>query len=485
MNEKIWGEVLVKGNDTLNEDIKCDILVIGGGIAGYLCAYYLQDNYNVVLVEKDTLFSKTTHKTTVFITPYQGAIYEPIKKKYGIKIANDYYNSQLYATKIYEDLIKSNNIDCDFKIAEGYLYTRKVDSTWTKELDVYQQLGIEYEETNDIDDVVKAHAAKTIRFKKRPYQFNPIKFLNQLKTKFTIYEHTKIIKIDKNNKIAYTNENKKITAKIIILATNFPIIDIPGWYFAKMYRSVSYVGVVNVDKPLLGQYTGTLESDYYYRNLENNKVIYGGLDHKTGRGSYPNHYQVLIKENYPYNQHETTYNTIDSMTFDRIPFIGSLGKKDLYVITGFSKYGMTNSMLAANIIKDTIMGIDNPYAHVVSTSRHYLSSSFFTFALNMSENLYYIIKQLIGIPLKTVNSIKPNSGDVVLYKGRKLAVYRDSENKLHTFSSRCSHFNCQLKWNSTANCFECPCHGSRYDIHGHVIYEPACFDKKEKEFDNK
>lgn len=28
MNEKIWGEVLVKGNDTLSKDIHCDILVV-------------------------------------------------------------------------------------------------------------------------------------------------------------------------------------------------------------------------------------------------------------------------------------------------------------------------------------------------------------------------------------------------------------------------------------------------------------------------
>jgi nitrite reductase/ring-hydroxylating ferredoxin subunit len=157
----------------------------------------------------------------------------------------------------------------------------------------------------------------------------------------------------------------------------------------------------------------------------------------------------------------------------------------MYVITGFNKYGMANSMLSAQIIKDTIMGITNPYAFVVTPSRHYITSNLFKFIFNMCENVYYIGKQFIGIPLKTVNSIKPNSGDVIIYRGIKRAVYKDSENKLHTFSSRCSHFNCQIKWNPTANCFECPCHGSRYDVHGKVIYEPACFNKKEKEYKKK
>lgn len=481
MNEKIWGEVRVQGKDGLDKDIDCEVLVIGGGIAGYLCAYKLQNDFNVVLVEKDTLFSKTTHKTTAFITPIQGAVYATLIKKYGKDVALGYYNSQREQIKEYKDIIEKDNIDCDFNEAEGFLYTVKEDKTWRDELKAYDELNIEYEHVVISDDVIKKHAAKAIKFKDKPYQFNPIKFLNQLDRKFDVYEHTKIVKIDKSRNIAHSDNGHKIRAKHIVVATNFPIFDIPGFYFAKAFRSVSYVAITKVDQVLSGQWTGTNDSDYYYRNLGDSKVIFGGLDHKTGRGKQRDHYGILIKENYPQNEMVTTYNTIDTMTFDRIPFIGRIGNKNLYVITAFNKYGMANSMLASSIIYDLLSNKQNKYEFVVSTKRPYLRSFPFIFTVNMLTNVYYILKQFIGIPLKTSHSVKKGSGDVVWYKGRKVALYKDHEGKVHYFSSRCTHFNCQIKWNSTENCFECPCHGSRYDVHGKVIYEPAVFDKKEKE----
>ena len=142
---------------------------------------------------------------------------------------------------------------------------------------------------------------------------------------------------------------------------------------------------------------------------------------------------------------------------------------------------MANSMLTSSIIYDLLSNKQNKYDLLLSTKRPYLRSFPFIFTVNMLTNVYYILKQFIGIPLKTSHSVKKGSGDVVWYKGRKVALYKDHEGKVHYFSSRCTHFNCQIKWNSTENCFECPCHGSRYDVHGKVIYEPAVFDKKEKE----
>lgn len=294
MNEKIWGEVTVKGINGLNQDIECEVLIIGGGIAGYLCACKLQNDFNVVLLEKDTLFSKTTHKTTAFITPYQGAIYDSLMKKYGADVARGYYESQLYAINEYKNIINTLNIECDFKEASGYLYTVKDDSMWRYELKAYKTLNIEYEDVEINDEVIKKHAVKAIKFKNNPYQFNPIKFLNNLDRKFEVYEHTKVVKIDKSKNIAHVDNGHKIRAKHIVIATNFPIFDFPGFYFAKAFRSVSYVGIIKSETPLSGQWTGTNDSDYYYRNMDDNKIIFGGLDHKTGKGKPRDHYGVLI-----------------------------------------------------------------------------------------------------------------------------------------------------------------------------------------------
>lgn len=478
MKEQIWGPVQIETNQEVTEDLECDVLVIGGGIAGYLTAFHLQENFKVILVEKDTLFSKTTGKTTAFITPYQGPIYAKMAHTYNKQIARTFHDSQRYAIARYKELMIKYQIQCEASEARSFLYTLKEDRTWKDELKVLKDIRIPYHETSDVDEIIKQRAKKVIEYDQPAFQFNPILFLNQLPKKFTIYEHTKVNKIHYKENVVDIENGHHIHATYIIVATNFPIIDYPWFAFSKLYRYVSYAGMAEGVKPLLGQYVGTKDEDLYLRNHED-KVIFGGFDHKSGDSGTENRYQKLLASTYP-NQPTITYNTMDSMTHDHLPFIGQIGKKQLYVITGFNEYGMANAMLAAQVIKDTLYHQTNPYSHLVSTFRPYIRYNLLPFTINMLRNSYYIFKQLIGFPLKADASLSKGEAGVVWYQGKKRAVYKDEEGDIHHFKTRCTHFNCQIKYNSTAKVFECPCHGSRYDVDGHVLYGPASFDHDSK-----
>ena len=128
------------------------------------------------------------------------------------------------------------------------------------------------------------------------------------------------------------------------------------------------------------------------------------------------------------------------MTLDGMPYIGQYGRNtpDLFVATGFNKWGMTSSMAAAMILTDLIMEKENPYSQVFDPSRNMIKPQLF---VNMGES--------------TMNLI--------------------------TFSKRrCPHLGCALKWNETERSWDCPCHGSRFGEDGGVIDNPATGDLKIK-----
>lgn len=477
MNEAVWGPVKVQGIPGLKENISCDYLIIGGGIAGFLAAYHLQNLGRVVLVEKDTLFSKTTCRTTAWVTPFQGPIYADLIKKYGLKHALGYYESQKASMLAYDRLIKELSIDCAWTSAKSFYYCRKKDAKWTDELAAYQQMGIGYKEVNNTDKVVKAEAM--IEFDEPVYQFNPIQFLNQLKIHFTIFENTRIVRVNLAKSLALTIDGYSISAKKIIVATNYPFLKIPGFDFLKLSRAISYVDVVEKNRPIMGQVLGHLDPDYYYRDYEN-KIIVGGLDHVTGQTPKKSPYQKIHQETFPNSPLITTYETMDAMTYDKIPLIGSVSKHG-YIITGFNKWGMTNAWLAGEILQSEMVNKEHPYAYVVRPQRHYLASNIGPFLGLGVRSAAHLAQSFLGVPLKSEQAVGPDQGDVVLLKGRKRAIYKTDKGIIRDFTPRCKHLKCQLIWNPIAQSFECPCHGSRYDTYGRVTYGPAVFNLTEKE----
>ena len=260
-------------------------------------------------------------------------------------------------------------------------------------------------------------------------QMNALKLINCLSKEIKIYENTEIIEV--KNKIAKT-KNNKITASKIIICTHFPIYN-NLFYSMKMYQNRSYVIAIKTSKELNSTYISAEEGELYFRKYKDYLLI-GGNDIRTGK--FNNCYQKLedfTKRNYPNSKVEYKWANQDLVSLDQIPYIGKINSlnNNIYVATGFNLWGMTTSMISANIMISLIKNSKNKYEDLYNPNRSILKKQ-------LLVNIIELLKNQIGFKEK-----------------------------------RCTHLKCGLKYNECENSWDCSCHGSRYSINGEVLNDPA------------
>ena len=278
----------------LAEDKTTDVCIIGAGIFGITCGYYLaKAGLNVTIVEKDEIGSKATGHTTAKITSQHGLFYTYLINSYGNKFAKDYLDANEEAIKNIKDIIDKEKISCDFEYQNSYVYTTKKSelNSIKKEVDAVTSLGFQ-----NCDFVTKAGLPFDIKgaicFKNQA-QFNALKYVLGLCEKITskngkIFTNTTVtdIKEENNSYITFT-ENNIVKSKYVIIASHYPFINFPGFYFTKMYQSTSYVIAVDTKKTLFnGMYINSTLPIFSYRTAKldgKNILLVAGGDHKTGQ----------------------------------------------------------------------------------------------------------------------------------------------------------------------------------------------------------
>jgi Rieske Fe-S protein len=133
---------------------------------------------------------------------------------------------------------------------------------------------------------------------------------------------------------------------------------------------------------------------------------------------------------------------------------------------------MTHATIGAMIICDSIMGIKNKWEDLYNPSRITFKTAgdFIKEAGNMASQYLDWIK---GSDLKNTADLPAGEGGILSLGLKKIAVYRDYDNTLKTFSAVCPHLGCIVQWNADEKSFDCPCHGSRFASDGKVINGPA------------
>ena len=417
----------------LENDIKTDVLIIGGGIAGILCAYMLKHaGVDYTLVEAKRICSGITKNTTAKITSQHGLIYNEIAKKYGYEKAKMYLEANEKAVQEYAELCK--NIDCDFERKASYVYSLDNIQKIDKELETLQKIGFVAEYTKELPLPIDVSGA--VKFENQA-QFHPLKFIAEISKGLNIYENTKVLEL--TPKAAVTNSGK-ISAQKIIVATHFPFITKHGSYFIKMYQHRSYALSLRNAPNVGGMFVDEADKGMSFRNFKDFLIV-GGGDHRTGKkGGNWKELENFTEKNYPKAQIVHSWATQDCMTLDGIPCIGQYSKKtpNFYVATGFNKWGITSAMVAAKILTDAVLENENPYAEVFSPSRSILHPQL---AINAAQVL--------------INMLTPTV-------------------------PRCPHMGCALKYNKEEHSWDCPCHGSRFQKNGKLIDNPATDDMKKR-----
>ena len=430
--ESVWKKTTQKPRfDALKENKNIDVLIIGGGIAGILCAYKLKSvGVDCLLVEANEICGGITKNTTAKITLGHGLIYDKMIKRFGEDKARLYAEAQVHALKEYARLCEG--MDCDFEVRDNYVYSLHDRKKIEKEVAALNRLGMkaEFSDARELPFSV----AGAVRVKDQA-QFHPLKFLYEIARALPIYENTKVVELMPHKA---KTDHGEITYQKLIIATHFPIFNKHGLYPLKLYQHRSYVIALKGAQNVGGMYVDESDTGLSFRSY-GDLLLLGGGGHRTGKkGGCWQALEAVAKKHYKHAEVKGKWATQDCMTLDDIPYIGEYSKStpDLFVATGFNKWGMTNAMVAAHILCDLVQGKTNPYAKVFSPSRTMLR------------------------PQLAVNAFASTVG------------------LLTPTTPRCPHLGCALKYNSAEHTWDCPCHGSRFTAKGELIDNPATDDKR-------
>lgn len=425
MNKSTWESRLPIKNK-LKTDIKTNVAIIGAGIAGILTAKALKEKgIDCVILEAKAEYSGVTQYTTAKITSQHNLIYNKLIKNIGHENAKKYLIANENAIKSFKKMCK--NIDCDFIEASSFVYSLNDEKKIEQEVSAVTNLGVKAKFTNKVELPFKVKGA--IEFKNQAY-FNPIKFLQEIKKGLTIYNHTMVYSIDNGNLIT---DGGNIRAENIIVTTHFPFLDKHGFYPIKMFQQRSYVIALKNAQIMHNMYIDEKEGGLSFRPYKD-FILLGGKSHRTGKGNceFKSLYETS-KQLYPKSLKKYQWATQDCITLDGIPYIGKYSRStnNLFVATGFNKWGMTSSMVSSMILTDMICGKQNDFENVFTPQRFSFNKQFFV-------NLGEIAKSFLTPTTK-----------------------------------RCSHLGCALKYNKQEHSWDCSCHGSRFDTNGNIINNPT------------
>jgi glycine/D-amino acid oxidase-like deaminating enzyme len=425
--ESIWHKgAHLPSFPSLNKDISTDVLIIGGGIAGLLIAYLLEkEGIDYILVEKDKICSGVTQNTTAKITFQHGLNYQKLISGAGVEIARKYLEINKKAFDEYKNLCK--DIKCDFEIKDNFVYFLNDRKKFEKEMSALEKIGYNAEFFEDLSLPFKV--AGGVRFKNQA-QFNPLKFLSKIAKDLKIYENTFVREMIGTTAVT---DKGKISAKKVIVATHFPFINKHGSYFLKLYQHRSYILALENGPKLKGMYVDENKKGLSFRNYKD-FLLLGGGGHRTGKkGGCWQELRDFARIHYPLSKEKFYWAAQDCMSVDDVPYIGNYSKNtpNLYVASGFNKWGMTGSMVSALLIRDMILEKDNDFYDVFNPSRSILKPQLFVNGFESTTNL------------------------------------------LKISDKRCPHLGCALKWNSAEHSWDCPCHGSRFSKDGKVLDNPA------------
>lgn len=522
---------------TLEENIKTDICIIGGGLTGLSTAYNLSKyKIRTVLIEKDEICKQTSGNSTAKITSQHGLIYKYLIDSKGREFAKKYYEANESAISNIKNIIDKEKIDCEFEYQPSYVFTQSIQEVEKIKAEVEavksfngkaklieakdiqinklkcEELveksneklkinvnNIEKENLNLERDLVKERMKQILPIKaiagiefENQAQFNPYKYALGLAkvcidSGVKIYEHTKAIDVDTEDEDEYyviTLENGyKIKTKYLVIATKYPIVNIPGFYFMKMYQSTSYAIAMQTKQRLFeGMYINSEEPTISLRTAQYGDeylLIVVGFDHKTGAeidlsNSY-NYLEEIARNLCPDGKIKYYWNTEDCITLDKIPYIGKFSNMwdNAYVATGFNKWGITTSNIAAEIITDEILGEKNEYGEIFKATRMEPIKNIKEVTNMVKESIDSLVIKKLEVPIEEANQIQNDEGKIIKVNGQKIGIYKDKEGVIYKVNPVCKHLGCELSWNNLEKTWDCPCHGSRYDYKGNLIYGPS------------
>ncbi|MDG5776614.1 FAD-dependent oxidoreductase [Haloarculaceae archaeon H-GB2-1] len=496
VHESLWIDTSDRTTyDSLDGDRRVDVAVVGGGIAGVSTAFELEEaGQTVALLERDRILDGTTGRTTAKVTSLHGLVYDHLLNHFGVEKAKQYADANQWAIDAIEDRVEAFDVDCGFERAPATTYVEPGEDRQPvrREAEAARRLGLPVRYEEDTELPYDVHAAVT--FDEQAH-FHPRRYLLALTEELAagasdVYENTTVQNVDGGTPCRVETDHGTVTADAVVVASHFPVVD-DAFYFARLSPKRSYVLAASLDDPTPdGMYYDPTEPYFSIRPHagDDSLVLFGGQNHRTGHGgSTRERYRALerqVRNRFAVDDVEYRWSTQDYVSVDHVPFVGSLAPQDpnVYVATGFGGWGMTNATAAGKVLADEIRDRENPWSKVYRPTRFNLGASKSDLYSHNKHAMTHMVEDYVEQrPELDLSAVQPGDGRV--FEGETgedpVAVYRDDDGEVHAVSAACTHMGCLVTWNDGDTSWDCPCHGSRFDVDGSVLDTPAIGDLAE------
>lgn len=488
--KSLWNEsVHLPSFPTLEESLEVDVGIVGAGITGITAAYLLaKQGLKVALIETSQILQGTTGHTTAKVTAQHGLIYDKLIKQFGVENAKKYYQAATEAKTLIENIIQTHQIECHYTNENAYVYTNTDNyiEQIKNEMKAYDKLNISGELTDNLPLDIPYQLAISMHDQA---QFHPVQYLKAILEEAIandvhVFENTSAIDVEFNKKTAImTANNQRIICDYVIQASHYPFFDGQGFYPVRMYAEREYVLAIKTEKDFPGgMYINAETPTRSVRNIRLNGEdiwIIAGDSHKVGQGdqkiNYFKNLAKFAKDTFGPIKIINKWSAQDYTTIDGIPYIGTVSSAhdNVFVATGFNKWGMTNGTTAAKVITDLIMKRRNEYSEFFAPTRSSFPNSIKPFISTNMNVTKEFIKGKFDTTKQSISNIKTDQAIVTKIKGSRIGIYKDQQNNIHAVKTTCTHLGCEVSWNTTERTWECPCHGSRFSYTGEVIQGPA------------
>ena len=474
-----------------------DVAVIGGGLAGVLTALRVAERgARVALFEARTVASRTTGHSTAKVTALHGSIYHRLISGKDLETATRYGHANLRAVEEIRTLIDDLDIECDAVTATALTCAERDLQLVEREFEAATACGLPVTWTVPTELPFSVVGAVTMADQLR---IDPVRLVDGLVTRLrtlgaSVYEGIRINAVDEDRDgCTIGGPGFSVRATYAVLATHLPVID-PALIAGRSTPARSYVVAGRVAEPPEGMYlaadegwsvraTGpavpppTRRTTQPRRIAQSPNVIIGGEGHEMldGVDSAP-HLERL--ERWAVDRYglevSHRWSAYDYQSVDGLPYVGRLapGSHRRFVATGFGKWGMSMSMVAADVIADLIDGRENPTAEILDASRLLP-----TMGRKVVKNNVKVAKRFVGdraaALLAPSARLAPGTGVVVRRGTALVAMACDTDGRTHMVDAACTHLGCVVSFNSGEQTWDCPCHGSRFTLDGEVLDGPA------------
>jgi glycine/D-amino acid oxidase-like deaminating enzyme/nitrite reductase/ring-hydroxylating ferredoxin subunit len=475
------------GFPTLDSPTTVDVAIVGAGITGLTLGRLLvSEGVSVAIIDAGDICAGATGYTTAKVTSLHSLIYADIERSFGADAAAVYATANETAVAKVVELVAVDSIDCDLESAAAYTYTESDERAGDIEAEVSaaQRAGLAASLTTDTDLPYEIRAAVRVDGQ---YQFHPRKYCLGLAGAIAragggVYQRTRALDLDQSA-MTVTTDRATIRAGTVVLATHLPF-PADGAYFARVEAERSYALAARVaGDRVRGMYISADEPTRSVRSTADGLLLVGGESHKVGQDDDTRERHANLerwaRETFDLTSIEFRWSAQDYRTADGLPYVGRLtsGSKRVFTATGYGKWGMTNGTAAAMILSDLIQGRENPWASTFDSTRIALRQS----ARRLVSENVDVAKRLVGDRLaslspSSIESLEPGTGAIVKLDGQTVAGYRADDGTLHALSATCTHLGCQVRFNTAERTWDCPCHGSRFDVEGQVLEGPAVKD---------